>query len=665
MNLLPMALALASASEPPADIPNVAVPDAVVVLNDGYYPTVVQDFVVGTVRPNADSNLAVPEDSPHLVDRWWSLQPRSPTVDFAAVFPSDDSMFQALAFLEGRGLVVDEQQILSNSPVFWATAAIDDIESLIDAVPETMVEQTSKVEVSSHAAFTGDEVRRKTLTEFLDYGVDAFGGDTGSLLSSTAPVRIAIIEAQISPEEGTFNRLAADHVGFTESGTSRILAVKDCSNTICTAASTLPTGATHGTRVSWIAAGSIMEGQDPAYPSYLPSTILARRQRSGVARDTKVLYYRLTGGGPALARAIDQAVSDGADVINMSLGFPFSSYNPGNSPFIDHCDANLNKDGLSTAVASAFNAGVVIVESVGNDGHAGACTMGYPSWRPEVVAVASVETDSTKDSYTGSPLSSFSSGGLVPYTLATGVPGSAVGIDLSAPGHISQSFAQGPANYNANSNSGTSYASPIVTANAAMLRDAFASLTPWIYASTRARYIHANLLLSGDHWPGPTGTAPRLQTGGSNFTGLGRLLAHAPNTASDSNSDPVVPWCWVTFEPYIQPGTTFTTGHLSCGTDPVLPLEATQLEVVVEHFTLQKTSMPAYTLRVFDVSRPAGASAISVVDSSSDTVKTVDLRGASNVGGRHFRAEIIYSAGPGSAFLPFVVAFRWHSGTPE
>lgn len=230
--------------------------------------------------------------------------------------------------------------------------------------------------------------------------------------------------------------------------------------------------------------------------------------RSGVAIDAQMLYYR-TNSAAAIAIAIDDAVSSGADVINMSLGFPRSQYDPFavNPP----CSPVIILGGLPTVLRDAFAAGVLIIESAANDASlGGACNVGYPAWRPEVVSVGALETDSVSDVYTSTPIASFSSRGTVPYTMAGGGAGASSAVNITGPGFISHNFTTGPANYNTTTSfSGTSYAAPIVAGYGAMLRDAFYSTTGWSFAASQARYLHVNMLLAGDHWPGPTGPRRR------------------------------------------------------------------------------------------------------------------------------------------------------------
>ncbi len=133
-----------------------------------------------------------------------------------------------------------------------------------------------------------------------------------------------------------------------------------------------------------------------------------------------------------LVTGIQWAVNQGADVINLSLG------------------TTVYSAALADAIASAQAAGVAIVASVGNNASE---VVQYPVGLPGVIGVASVESNNT--------LSSFSSYG--PF------------VDVVAPGDsIKSSF---PSTMYAQW-SGTSFAAPFVTAEAALLLSVNASLTP-------------------------------------------------------------------------------------------------------------------------------------------------------------------------------------------
>jgi minor extracellular serine protease Vpr len=116
-----------------------------------------------------------------------------------------------------------------------------------------------------------------------------------------------------------------------------------------------PDGSEHGTHVAGIAAGlSGITGTS------LGVTI---NNLSGVAPHAYLGSYRvlttptpsfgLDGNGPEIARAIDRAVADGMDVLNLSLGEP---------------EVESSNDVVARAIHGAARAGVVTVVAAGNSG---------------------------------------------------------------------------------------------------------------------------------------------------------------------------------------------------------------------------------------------------------------------------------------------------------
>jgi len=104
---------------------------------------------------------------------------------------------------------------------------------------------------------------------------------------------------------------------------------------------------------------------------------------AGVAPNVQIMPLRVLdrnglGGYFNIAQAIIYAVDNGADVINLSLAGPASSF--------------LLEDAVNYAVES----GVVVIAAAGNNGSPGAW---YPAAYPAVIAVGSVEKDLTQSSF--------------------------------------------------------------------------------------------------------------------------------------------------------------------------------------------------------------------------------------------------------------------------
>lgn len=239
--------------------------------------------------------------------------------------------------------------------------------------------------------------------------------------------RIAVIDTGVSPHPRLEGRLTGggDYVAGGDG-------LADCDG--------------HGTEV----AGLIAAAPDPATRSgggVAPAAqIVALRQSSA----------RFTVTGPdgrdrpageigTLAAAIERAVALGATVINISevVCVPADRAADAGAP-------------LQRAVRRATGAGVVVVAAAGNADPSGTCT-GDPGLRPmpalfdDVVAVAAVDGADRPAAFS--------------------VPGAWV--DVAAPGVDVRPSATGTGLL-----SGTSYAAPVVSGVAALLRERFPSLTP-------------------------------------------------------------------------------------------------------------------------------------------------------------------------------------------
>ena len=138
----------------------------------------------------------------------------------------------------------------------------------------------------------------------------------------------------------------------------------------------------HGSHVAGTAAGFGVTAAGSTFAGPYDASTLGTTDFEvgpGVAPDASILMYRVfgcDGSTDVAALAINQAVIDGADVINMSLGSPF-----GGSVV----------DPTSVAAQNAVDAGVVVVASAGNAGPNG-YIVGSPSTANGVISVAAIDT---------------------------------------------------------------------------------------------------------------------------------------------------------------------------------------------------------------------------------------------------------------------------------
>lgn len=150
--------------------------------------------------------------------------------------------------------------------------------------------------------------------------------------------------------------------------------------------------------------------------------------------DGKVLNDSGVGSTSALANGINWAVSNGAKVINMSLGVRASRT-------------------LETAVNNAWNKGVVLVAAAGNGANS---TKIYPGAYPNVIAVAATDNNDAK-----APFSTYG---------ASWVDIAAPGVNVYStfPNHTFVLGTQNKRSFGYDVGNGTSMSSPMVAATAAL-----------------------------------------------------------------------------------------------------------------------------------------------------------------------------------------------------
>jgi subtilisin family serine protease len=230
----------------------------------------------------------------------------------------------------------------------------------------------------------------------------------------------------------------------------------------------------HGTHVAGIAAGD-----------YTPGAIPNRGPLSGVAPNAYLGNYKvltvptenfgLNGNAPEIAAAIEAAVRDGMDVINLSLG---------------EAEIEPSRDLVVTAINAAADAGVVPAVAAGNEfSDYGYGSISSPGSAAKAITAAAVSKQLA--------VSSFSSGGPTPISLE-------LKPDVSAPGeNIVSSVPRREGTWT--SFSGTSMAAPHVAGGAALLEQRHPD---WTVAQ-----IKSALVLTGK----PTilsGEAPVTREGG-------------------------------------------------------------------------------------------------------------------------------------------------------
>jgi subtilisin family serine protease len=236
----------------------------------------------------------------------------------------------------------------------------------------------------------------------------------------------------------------------------------------------------HGIHVAGIAAGN---NNTPTRSGAFRLSGIAPRAYLGNYKALGIpSEFGANGNSPELAAAIESAVRDGMDVINLSLG---------------ETEIEPTRDLVAKALNAAADAGVVSAVSAGNDfGELGFGSITSPANAAKAISVAASSGGH------GSPdvdnIADFSSAGPTPYSLIFKP-------DVTAPGQSVASAAPGAGFVES---SGTSMSAPHVAGAAALLRQRHATWTP--------AQIKSALVLTGDpvHNGGTAEVNPLREGGG-------------------------------------------------------------------------------------------------------------------------------------------------------
>ena len=244
-----------------------------------------------------------------------------------------------------------------------------------------------------------------------------------------------------------------------------------------------PTFSFHATHVAGIAAGDYDTPTAPNGGSPISGVAPKAYLGNYKALTVPTEDYGLDGNSPEIAKAIDQAVADGMNVINLSIGEP---------------EVEPRRDIVVKALDNAAAAGVVPVVAAGNDFDvAGAGSIGSPANAPAAITVAA-STMGNGDGTRPDHIADFSSGGPTPVSLLLKPDVTAPGVSVlsSVPSHDFELL------------DGTSMATPHVAGGAALLLQRHPTWT--------VEQIKSALASTGDavHPAGRAGEVSALREGG-------------------------------------------------------------------------------------------------------------------------------------------------------
>jgi subtilisin family serine protease len=261
-----------------------------------------------------------------------------------------------------------------------ALTSLPGVKAVHTLTPKTLDNTESVPFIGSGTAWeaygkTGKGVKLAIIDTGIDYTHADFGGPgttaafTQAAANSTAPADPNLFGPNAPRVKGGWDFVgdAYDADGDAEAATPK----PDANPLDCEG---------HGSHVAGTAAGSgvTTDGKTYGGPYNKSTEKTAFKVGPGVAPQVDLYALRVfgcAGSTDVTVEAIDWAVDHGMDVINMSLGGPFGR----------------SDDPDAVAASNAVAAGVVVVASAGNEGHA-PYIVGSPSVGQGVISVAAVDS---------------------------------------------------------------------------------------------------------------------------------------------------------------------------------------------------------------------------------------------------------------------------------
>jgi minor extracellular serine protease Vpr len=340
----------------------------------------------------SDFYAVVLKDPPLVQSGWDAKNPsaRAAAANRAALLSKQSSMSAALA--ESGAKVFDATHTLVNALYVAAT-------------PEQLAAYRNHPDVAFVQRL---HPLRRHINRALDLAnIRAAWNQVGGVGNAGAGVKIAILDSGIdidhpafkdfsTPPPAGFPKCRADN-GDCNFTNNKVIAARSYVDMLNFQFGTNPTNtrpddrtprdrAGHGTAVAMIAAGQEHDSPSGRISGAAPRAFLGNYKVFGSPFVNDIAYANV------VIRALEDALADGMDIANLSLGGP-ADY----GPLDRNCGTNGNQvcDIRADAVQNAVRAGLIVVASAGNDGFSGAnapalTTVGSPGTAPDAITVGAV-----------------------------------------------------------------------------------------------------------------------------------------------------------------------------------------------------------------------------------------------------------------------------------
>lgn len=453
---------------------------------------------------------------------------------------------------------------------------------------------------TDNTGYVGLDVRLRSTAQALS----ALTYDGNFVTNHGGPVRLGFVDEGYADSR---------HPAFDDSlnGPTRWVNQYRCGGSspcIADGALQTPSTGTHAHSVASVAASSTLQGQDPSLSAN------AREDFSYPASEAALYMYdwsrptrSVTAG---LVNAIDQAILDDIDILNMSFNVGCAN---------STTDVNLSCSGGREAIRTAYQAGILIVVAAGNSGPA-ASTMGFPAVRPEVLTVGSLDASIRTTAYQNLIIENAvfpSSRGPVRIT-NNGVQATTAGIDLLAPHRMAVGSMVG-GGYGYGDCFGTSCAAPVAAGFAVQVFDGLDALG-WTAVTVHAGRFQNFLHVLGDASTGLSSTAE------SNWEvsptgGYGRFFPTVPSSA-----DLTSPWGWGAHSFIMHTGDVTRLSVWDSGPESSL---VTEWKWALSWDEPNLSNMRSdIVISVENTCVPGGGSQVVTYDSGYAPVKRIHLEGA-------------------------------------